>query len=90
MDRADKNIVVVQVVDARNPMLYRCEALENYVRSVGAWKGNVILCSRARHRHTAPARKLCLFGRSLLESIEQQNCHDLCTGTMTPECRNFH
>ncbi len=43
----EKSDVVVQVVDARNPMLYRCEALENYVRSVGAWKGNVILFNKA-------------------------------------------
>ena len=43
----EKSDVVVQVVDARNPMLYRCESLENYVKQVGAWKGNVLLFNKA-------------------------------------------
>mmetsp|Transcript_45697 Transcript_45697/g.111258 ORF Transcript_45697/g.111258 Transcript_45697/m.111258 type:complete len:662 (-) Transcript_45697:156-2141(-) len=43
----EKSDVVVQVVDARNPLLYRCEALEEYVKQVGAWKGNVILFNKA-------------------------------------------
>ena len=43
----EKSDVVVQVVDARNPLLYRCESLENYVQQAGAWKGNVLLFNKA-------------------------------------------
>jgi hypothetical protein len=43
----EKSDVVVQVVDARNPMLYRCKALEEYVQQAGAWKGNVLLFNKA-------------------------------------------
>jgi hypothetical protein len=39
--------LIRQVVDARNPLLYRSEALEKYVKEVGAWKGNVILFNKA-------------------------------------------
>jgi ribosome biogenesis GTPase A len=39
--------MLLQVVDARNPLLYRSEALEKYVKQVAAWKGNVILFNKA-------------------------------------------
>ncbi|KAJ1473662.1 P-loop containing nucleoside triphosphate hydrolase protein [Baffinella frigidus] len=43
----EKSDVVVQVVDARNPMLYRSHALEEYVKKTGDWKTNVILFNKA-------------------------------------------
>eukprot|EP00960_Hanusia_phi_P009103 263112-Hanusia_phi.AAC.5 len=43
----EKSDVVVQVVDARNPLLYRSPSLEGYVKSVGEWKTNVILFNKA-------------------------------------------
>jgi large subunit GTPase 1 len=39
--------VVVQIVDARNPLLFRCEDLEHYVKEVGVDKKNVILLNKA-------------------------------------------
>ena len=41
--------VIVQIVDARNPLLFRCEDLENYVREMSpdGRKINVILVNKA-------------------------------------------
>jgi len=39
--------VVVQIVDARNPLLFRCEDLEAYVHEVDARKTNVILINKS-------------------------------------------
>jgi len=45
----EKSDVIVQIVDARNPLLFRCEDLENYVRelSLDNKKVNVILVNKA-------------------------------------------
>ena len=39
--------VVVQIVDARNPLLFRCEDLEQYVREVNQSKVNMVLINKA-------------------------------------------
>ncbi|XP_068939380.1 large subunit GTPase 1 homolog isoform X2 [Petaurus breviceps papuanus] len=39
--------VVVQIVDARNPLLFRCEDLEHYVKEISRDKENVILINKA-------------------------------------------
>ncbi|KAG3271234.1 large 60S subunit nuclear export GTPase 1 [Ictidomys tridecemlineatus] len=39
--------IVVQIVDARNPLLFRCEDLECYVKETDAEKENVILINKA-------------------------------------------
>lgn len=39
--------VVVQIVDARNPLLFRCEDLETYVKEVSPNKLNLILINKA-------------------------------------------
>jgi large subunit GTPase 1 len=39
--------VVVQIVDARNPLLFRCEDLEKYVKEVSPDKLNLILINKA-------------------------------------------
>ncbi|XP_014214238.1 large subunit GTPase 1 homolog [Copidosoma floridanum] len=39
--------VVVQIVDARNPLLFRCEDLENYVKEIDPNKLNMILINKA-------------------------------------------
>ena len=39
--------MLVQIVDARNPLLFRCEDLERYVKEVDENKLNVILCNKA-------------------------------------------
>ena len=39
--------IVVQIVDARNPLLFRCEDLEKYVTEVSPHKRNMILLNKA-------------------------------------------
>ncbi|XP_070262633.1 large subunit GTPase 1 homolog isoform X2 [Myotis yumanensis] len=39
--------IVVQIVDARNPLLFRCEDLECYVKEIDDDKENVILINKA-------------------------------------------
>ncbi|XP_043482157.1 large subunit GTPase 1 homolog [Leptopilina heterotoma] len=43
----ERSDVVVQIVDARNPLLFRCEDLEKYVHEVDAEKKNIILINKA-------------------------------------------
>ncbi|KAM4659272.1 large subunit GTPase 1 homolog isoform 2-T2 [Amazona ochrocephala] len=39
--------IVVQIVDARNPLLFRCQDLESYVKEVSNDKENMILINKA-------------------------------------------
>jgi large subunit GTPase 1 len=44
----ERSDLVVQIVDARNPLLYRCEDLEKYVKEVdGGKKRNLLLINKA-------------------------------------------
>lgn len=43
----ERSDVVVQIVDARNPLLFRCEDLEHYVKEVNVEKQNMILINKA-------------------------------------------
>lgn len=43
----ERSDVVVQIVDARNPLLFRCEDLEKYVHEVDSEKRNIILINKA-------------------------------------------
>eukprot|EP01138_Halocafeteria_seosinensis_P013067 gb/GECG01013345.1/.p1 GENE.gb/GECG01013345.1/~~gb/GECG01013345.1/.p1 ORF type:complete len:812 (+),score=145.72 gb/GECG01013345.1/:1-2436(+) len=43
----EKSDVVVQVVDARNPLLFRCPDLENYVKEVDPNKQNFLIVNKA-------------------------------------------
>ncbi|XP_017771082.1 PREDICTED: large subunit GTPase 1 homolog [Nicrophorus vespilloides] len=43
----EKSDVVVQIVDARNPLLFRCQDLEKYVKEVSDDKMNMILINKA-------------------------------------------
>lgn len=43
----ERSDVVVQIVDARNPLLFRCEDLEHYVKEVNSDKLNMILLNKA-------------------------------------------
>lgn len=43
----ERSDVVVQIVDARNPLLFRSEDLERYVKEVGEHKMNMILVNKA-------------------------------------------
>lgn len=43
----ERSDVVVQIVDSRNPLLFRCEDLELYVKEVDANKQNILLLNKA-------------------------------------------
>ncbi|KAG8515845.1 LOW QUALITY PROTEIN: Large subunit GTPase 1, partial [Galemys pyrenaicus] len=43
----ERSDIVVQIVDARNPLLFRCEDLECYVKEIDDDKENVILINKA-------------------------------------------
>ncbi|XP_072758252.1 large subunit GTPase 1 homolog [Anoplolepis gracilipes] len=43
----ERSDVVVQIVDARNPLLFRCEDLERYVKEIDPNKLNMILLNKA-------------------------------------------
>lgn len=43
----ERSDVIVQIVDARNPLLFRCEDLECYVKEVNPDKLNMILLNKA-------------------------------------------
>ncbi|XP_069690184.1 large subunit GTPase 1 homolog [Periplaneta americana] len=43
----ERSDVVVQIVDARNPLLFRCEDLELYVKEVSCHKLNLLLVNKA-------------------------------------------
>lgn len=43
----ERSDIVVQIVDARNPLLFRCQDLERYVKEISSDKENVILLNKA-------------------------------------------
>lgn len=43
----ERSDVVIQIVDARNPLLFRCEDLERYVKEIDSNKLNMILLNKA-------------------------------------------
>ncbi|CAI9542965.1 unnamed protein product [Staurois parvus] len=43
----ERSDVVVQIVDARNPLLFRCQDLEHYVKELSPHKENIILINKA-------------------------------------------
>ncbi|XP_078062323.1 large subunit GTPase 1 homolog, partial [Mustelus asterias] len=43
----ERSDIIVQIVDARNPLLFRCEDLECYVKQVQKDKDNMILLNKA-------------------------------------------
>ncbi|KAG7488167.1 hypothetical protein MATL_G00031580 [Megalops atlanticus] len=43
----ERSDVVVQIVDARNPLLFRCQDLECYVKEVSKHKENMLLVNKA-------------------------------------------
>nr|XP_046248486.1 large subunit GTPase 1 homolog [Scatophagus argus] len=43
----ERSDIVIQIVDARNPMLFRCPDLESYVKEVSEHKVNMLLVNKA-------------------------------------------
>ncbi|XP_051874040.1 large subunit GTPase 1 homolog [Pristis pectinata] len=43
----ERSDIIVQIVDARNPLLFRCEDLERYVKEVQKDKVNMVLLNKA-------------------------------------------
>lgn len=53
----ERSDLIVQIVDARNPLLFRCDDLENYVKEVDQKKTNLLLVNKA-DMMTLPQRKV--------------------------------
>uniref|UniRef100_A0A1B6HMW8 Large subunit GTPase 1 homolog n=1 Tax=Homalodisca liturata TaxID=320908 RepID=A0A1B6HMW8_9HEMI len=43
----ERSDIVAQILDARNPLLFRCEDLERYVKEVGREKQNLLILNKA-------------------------------------------
>jgi large subunit GTPase 1 len=43
----ERSDLIVQIVDARNPLLFRCDDLEKYVKEVDPQKNNLLLVNKA-------------------------------------------
>lgn len=43
----ERSDIVVQILDSRNPLMFRCEDLETYVKEVNSNKENVLLLNKA-------------------------------------------
>ncbi|KAK2716726.1 hypothetical protein QYM36_007016 [Artemia franciscana] len=43
----EKSDVIVQILDARNPLLFRCEDLENYIKDVSQHKNSMLLLNKS-------------------------------------------
>ncbi|KAJ8403205.1 hypothetical protein AAFF_G00354220 [Aldrovandia affinis] len=75
----EKSDIVVQIVDARNPLLFRCPDLECYVMEVSGHKENMLLVNKAdllsQHQRKAWARHFeregirAVFWSALAEDI---------------------
>lgn len=43
----EKSDIIVQIVDGRDPLFFRCEDVENYVKEIDSFKENVLLINKA-------------------------------------------
>ena len=43
----ERSEVIVQIVDARNPLLFRCPDLEKYVKEVDSSKKTILLVNKS-------------------------------------------
>ncbi|XP_042892449.1 large subunit GTPase 1 homolog [Penaeus japonicus] len=59
----ERSDVVVQIVDARNPLLFRCEDLEVYVKEVAQEKDNLLLVNKADFLTKAQRESWALYFR---------------------------
>uniref|UniRef100_K7FSE9 Large subunit GTPase 1 homolog n=1 Tax=Pelodiscus sinensis TaxID=13735 RepID=K7FSE9_PELSI len=57
----ERSDIVVQIVDARNPLLFRCQDLECYVKEISSDKENVILINKADLLSTEQRRAWAQF-----------------------------
>ncbi|XP_017891105.1 large subunit GTPase 1 homolog [Ceratina calcarata] len=82
----ERSDVIVQIVDARNPLLFRCEDLEAYVKEINPRKMNMILINKAdfltEEQRQAWARyftdinlRIALFSATL--AAEKQKLRDI-------------
>lgn len=57
----ERSDLVVQIVDARNPLLFRSEDLEQYVKAVDSRKENLLLINKADMMTTAQRRAWAIY-----------------------------
>lgn len=84
----ERSNLVVQILDARNPLLFRCEDLEKFVLEVDLSKVNVLLLNKADHltlkqrshwfNYFAERNLKTAFYSALLEENETQEEEDFC------------
>lgn len=87
----ERSDVIIQIVDARNPLLFRCEDLESYVKEIDPKKMNLILINKAdfltdNQRHlwaeyfTSINMRVAFFSAKLAmesEKIEEESEEDV-------------
>ncbi|KAK3105322.1 hypothetical protein FSP39_022517 [Pinctada imbricata] len=61
----ERSDVIVQVVDARNPLLFRCEDVEKYVKEVDDGKLNLLLINKADFLSEEQREQWCSFFDSI-------------------------
>lgn len=69
----ERSQLIVQIVDARNPLRFRCEDLEKYVHSMPANPGDMAsIPSEERATYRGPRRTLLLINKADLLDTEQR------------------
>lgn len=68
----ERSHLVVQIVDARNPLRFRCEDLEKYVSSLGIGSTNGIEYLEEESKQKGPRRNLLLINKADLLDDQQR------------------
>lgn len=94
----ERSDIVVQIVDARNPLLFRCEDLEKYVTEVSPHKHNLILLNKADFLTQTQRQawadyfnsinvKVAFFSATLAaDEVEQDEEQDVTESTLLSRC----
>lgn len=77
----ERSDVVVQILDSRNPLLFRCEDLEKYVKEVDENKQNVLLLNKADFLNDEQRRVWA-------EYFDKQNMQIAFFSALEPETEN--
>ena len=92
----ERSDVIVQIVDARDPMLYRCRDFEKYVKEVNKEKINLLLVNKSDFL-SADQRKIwknywknngvtCIFWSALVENEKLEQKEDIMSDEEKVEC----
>ncbi|KAK7889348.1 hypothetical protein WMY93_024908 [Mugilogobius chulae] len=77
----ERSDVIVQIVDARNPLLFRCPDLESYVKEISKDKVNMLLINKAdlltRKQRSTWARSQKRLNEAEVSSAEEEEENDV-------------